>query len=229
MSGNDDSSPVTAQALPATPRTTLKRGSERGRFDLETINQVLDEGLVCNVSFAAEGRPFAIPMAYARVGDQLLLHGSTANRMMRALRDGGEACITVTILDGLVLARSAFHHSVNYRCVVLYGMAREIVDPDDKLAALRATVEHIVPGRWDDVRAPNADEFARTMMLSVPITEASAKVRTGPPVDDPEDYSLNTWAGEIPLKQVAMQPLSDPVLSDGIAVPSYAQRYRRPA
>jgi len=214
--------------LAATPLTTLKRGSERGCFEIQTIHNVLDEGLVCNVSFVIDGRPLSIPMAYARVGDQLLLHGSTANRMMRNLRDGGEACISVTMLDGLVLARSAFHHSVNFRSVVIYGQAREIVDPDDKLAALRATIEHVVPGRWNDVRPPNAEEFARTMILSVAIAEASAKLRSGTPIDDPEDYRLDTWAGEIPLRQVAMQPLSDPLLPDAIEAPDYATNYHRP-
>lgn len=228
MPDNNCPNPLAREELSPTSRTTLKRRSIRGRFDLATINQVLDEALVCNVSFAVEGRPLAIPMAYARIDDRIVLHGSSANRMMRTLRDGSETCITVTLLDGLVLARSAFHHSVNYRSVVLYGTVQEIVCRDDKLAALHAIVEHIVPGRWADVRAPNADELVRTMLLSVPIDEASAKVRTGPPVDAAADYAMQAWAGEIPLRQVAMPPLRDPELPDSIEAPDYAENSRRP-
>ncbi|MFQ5352061.1 MAG: pyridoxamine 5'-phosphate oxidase family protein [Candidatus Binatia bacterium] len=214
--------------IAVTERTTLHRGKNRGSYDRATIYAVLDEAFICNLSCVIDGRPVAIPMAFSRVGDSLILHGSTANRVMRALRDGAEACVTITLVDGLGLARSAFHHSVNYRSVVVYARAREIADPDEKLAALRSTVEHIVPGRWNDVRHPNDEEFLRTMILALPLTEASAKSRSGAPIDDPDDYALAIWAGEIPLRQVSLEPLSDPAMDSPTPVPSYASHYRRP-
>lgn len=214
--------------LAVTERTTLKRVAGRGSHDRATIDAILDEGLVCTVSFLMGSAPAAIPMAYCRIEDTLYLHGSTANRMMRALRDGSEACVTVTLLDGLVLARSAFHHSVNFRCVVIYARAREVLDPTEKLAALEATVNHVVPGRWPDVRKPSAQELLRTMILALPIAEASAKLRSGGPIDEPADMDIETWAGVIPLQQVAQPPVADEAMAYRIEPPGYAGRYRRP-
>jgi len=176
--------------LPQTPRTTLKRLPQRGSYDREVIDQILDEGFICHVGFTMEGRPFVIPTGYARVGDSLVIHGSQASRMLRTVGEGIEVCVTVTLIDGLVLARSAFHHSMNYRSVVVFGLARAIEDPVAKVAALRALSEHMIPGRWDDVRGPNERELQQTTVLALPLTEASAKVRTGPPLDDEEDYEL---------------------------------------
>src|SRR4030088_792822 len=175
------------EKLPQTPRTTLKRLPQRGNHDREVINQILDEGFVCHVGFAVDGRPFVIPTGYARVGDSLVIHGSQASRMLRTLEQGIDVCVTVTLIDGLVLARSAFHHSMNYRSVVIFGRATLVEDREEKLAALYACSEHLIPGRWKDVRAPNEAELQQTTVLSLPIDEASAKVRTGPPLDDEED------------------------------------------
>jgi nitroimidazol reductase NimA-like FMN-containing flavoprotein (pyridoxamine 5'-phosphate oxidase superfamily) len=210
-----------------TPRTTLKRIAVRGSFDRATIHRILDEALVCHVSVALDGKPASIPMAYARMGDRLIVHGSTANRVMRALRDGAEACVVVTLVDGLVLARSAFHHSVNYRCVVLYAKAVELTDPVEKMKALEALVEHVVPGRWRDVRIPSDKEIVRTLMLALPIVEASAKVRDGGPLDDQADYGLPIWAGTIPLRTVPDAPVVDPLETEARPVPAYATAYRR--
>jgi nitroimidazol reductase NimA-like FMN-containing flavoprotein (pyridoxamine 5'-phosphate oxidase superfamily) len=169
-----------------------------------------------------------IPTAYARVGDWIYLHGSTANRTFRALADGAPACITVTLLDGLVLARSAFHHSVNYRCAILFGTGEKVTDPDEHERALEAVVEHVVPGRWADVRWPNREESLRTLVVRFPISEASAKVRTGNPIDDEEDYELDVWAGVVPLTLQPGAPLADPRVREGVTAPPYATSYRRP-
>src|SRR5712691_11424490 len=192
-----------------TARTTLRRLPLRGAFDLDSINQILDEGFICHVGFADEGQPFVIPTGYARVNDKLLIHGSQASRMLRTLGQGIEVCATVTLADGLVLARSAFHHSMNYRSVVVFGRATVVDEREEKLAALRALSEHMIPGRWDDVREPNERELQSTTVLSLPLREASAKVRTGPPLDDEEDYALSVWAGVIPLRIVAEAPVRD--------------------
>lgn len=210
-----------------TARTTLKRLPKRGSFDREEINQILDEGFVCHVGFNVDGQPFVIPTGYARVDDVLIIHGSQASRMLRTLEQGIDVCVTVTLVDGLVLARSAFHHSMNYRSVVVLGRATKIVDPPAKLAALIALSEHMIPGRWDDVREPNESELRQTTVLSLPLTEASAKVRTGPPLDDEEDYALPIWAGEIPLRLSSDRPLPDPKMDRDIAPPSYAINYQR--
>lgn len=215
--------------IPQTPRTTLKRLPQRGSDDREVINQILDEGFICHVGFAVDGRPFVIPTGYARVGDRLFIHGSQASRMLRTLGQGIDVCVTVTLLDGLVLARSAFHHSMNYRSVVVFGNARIVDDPDEKLEALRALSEHMIPGRWDDVRQPNERELQLTTVLSLPVTEASAKVRTGPPVDDEEDYELDVWAGVVPLRLVAGTPIDDPRLPEKSEPPKYALECVRPA
>jgi nitroimidazol reductase NimA-like FMN-containing flavoprotein (pyridoxamine 5'-phosphate oxidase superfamily) len=213
--------------LSQTPRTTLKRLPQRGSYDREVINQILDEGFLCHVGFVLDGQPFVIPTGYARVGDSLVIHGSQASRMLRALGQGIDVCVTVTLIDGLVLARSAFHHSMNYRSVVVFGRATAIEDPAAKVAALRALSEHMIPGRWEDVRAPNERELQQTTVLSLPLIEASVKVRTGPPLDDEEDYHLPIWAGVIPLRLVADMPVDDPRLLANTDVPKYADDYAR--
>jgi nitroimidazol reductase NimA-like FMN-containing flavoprotein (pyridoxamine 5'-phosphate oxidase superfamily) len=210
-----------------TERTKLKRLPKRGHFDRETVYGILDEGFICHVGFAPQGQPFVIPTGYARVDDMLYVHGSQASRMLRTLSGGIDACVTVTIVDGLVLARSAFHHSMNYRSVVIFGRARIVEDREEKMAALVALSEHIVRGRWADVREPNEEEFIKTTVLELPLVEASAKIRTGPPLDDEEDYALPIWAGVIPLSLQAGEPINDPRLPDGIEVPEYALNYRR--
>jgi nitroimidazol reductase NimA-like FMN-containing flavoprotein (pyridoxamine 5'-phosphate oxidase superfamily) len=211
-----------AKAAP-TPRTRVRRLPKRGVYDRDTIDAILDEGLVCHVGFAHNGSPVVIPTLYARVGDVVYFHGSAASRMLRTLTEGIEACLTVTLVDGLVLARSAFHHSANYRSAVVFGRVTVIEEPAEKLAALEAFSERIAPGRWAEVRAPTPKELNATTVLSLPLDEASAKVRTGPPVDDEEDYELDVWAGVIPLRLVAGEPEPDPRLRAGIAVPEYAR------
>jgi hypothetical protein len=213
--------------FPQTDRTKLKRLPKRGHFDRETVYSILDEGFICHVGFAVDGQPFVIPTGYARVDDKLYIHGSQASRMLRNLAGGIDACVTVTIVDGLVLARSAFHHSMNYRSVLVFGRATLVEDAHEKYAALTALSEHIVPGRWADVREPTEQELKLTTVLRLPLDEASAKVRTGPPLDDEEDYALPVWAGVVPLKLVAAEPINDPRLPDDIPVPDYAAHYKR--
>ena len=213
--------------FPQTERTTLKRLPKRGVFDRDLVYQILDEGFVCHVSFALDGQPFVIPTGYARIGDQLYIHGSQVSRMLRTLSSGIEVCVAVTLVDGLVLARSAFHHSMNYRSVVIFGRAALVEAKDAKLAALFAFSEQVIPGRWDDVRQPTEAELKATTVLSLPLSEASAKVRTGPPIDDEEDYALPVWAGVLPLKLVAGEPVSDPRLPESIGPPAYAREYKR--
>jgi nitroimidazol reductase NimA-like FMN-containing flavoprotein (pyridoxamine 5'-phosphate oxidase superfamily) len=216
------------EKLPQTPRTTLKRLPQRGNYDRELINQILDEGFICHVGFAVEGQPFVIPTGYARLGDSLLIHGSQASRMLRTLGQGIDVCVTVTLIDGLVLARSAFHHSMNYRSVVVFGRAALVDDEAEKRSALRALSDHMIQGRWDDVREPNQREVQLTTVLSLPLNEASAKVRTGPPLDDEDDYDLPVWAGVIPLGLAVSEPVSDPRLSVYVETPAYAVDYARP-
>jgi nitroimidazol reductase NimA-like FMN-containing flavoprotein (pyridoxamine 5'-phosphate oxidase superfamily) len=213
--------------FPQTNRTTLKRLPKRGQYERESVYSILDEGFICHVGFAVEGQPFVIPTGYARLDDTLYIHGSQASRMLRTLADGVDVCVTVTLIDGLVLARSAFHHSMNYRSVVVFGRATVIDDKDEKLAALFSFSEHVVRGRWEDVRNPTEQELKATTVLSLPLLEASAKVRTGPPLDDEEDYSLPVWAGVIPLRLVAGEPTNDPRLPEGIEAPGYARKYSR--
>src|ERR1043165_3161578 len=208
--------------FPQTDRTKLKRLPKRGHFDGETVYSILDEGFICHVGFAVDGQPFVVPTGYARVDDRLYLHGSQASRMLRNLAGGIDACVTVTIVDGLVLARSAFHHSMNYRSVLVFGRATLVDDADEKYAALLALSEHIVPGRWADVREPTEQEMKQTIVLRLPLAEASAKIRTGPPLDDEEDYALPMWAGVVPLKLEAGEPVKDPRLPAEIPAPDYA-------
>jgi nitroimidazol reductase NimA-like FMN-containing flavoprotein (pyridoxamine 5'-phosphate oxidase superfamily) len=205
----------------------LQRHPERGSHDRAAIEAILDEGLVAHVGFSAEGSPVVVPMSYARMGDRLVLHGSAASRALAALCDGAPACITVTLLDGLVLARSAFRHSVNYRSVILFGVAREVVDRDAKRKALMAIVEHVVPGRAAEVRQPTDAEIDATRVISLPLDEASAKMRAGLPVDLEKDFPIPCWAGEIPLRLVAGEPRPDPRLAPGTSVPESVRGYRR--
>jgi uncharacterized protein len=217
------------QGQPASDRVRLRRRRERGNYDRAVIDAILDEALIAHLGITGEdGQPLVIPTLHARCGDVVYLHGSTASRTLRALAVGAPACLTVSLLDGLVLARSAMHHSANYRSVMLLGRARSVEEPAEKLAAFEAIVEHIVPQRWHDVRAPTENELKATSVLAIGIDEASAKIRTGPPVDDEEDYSLPAWAGVIPLGIAAETPKPDPRLGAGIAPPAYASAYRRP-
>lgn len=218
-------------AISSTPRTTLKRLPKRGAFERATLYRILDEALVCHVGFvsAVAGGPVVIPTAFGRRGDTLLLHGSAAGRMLQTVGGGVDVCVTVTLVDSLVLARSAFHHSMNYRSAVVFGRAVVVEDFDEKVAALRAITEHIVPGRWPDVRGPHPKEVKGTLVLSLSLAEASAKIRTGPPIDDEEDYALPVWAGELPLRIVPQTPVADARLIPGVGIPSYVRVYRRPA
>jgi nitroimidazol reductase NimA-like FMN-containing flavoprotein (pyridoxamine 5'-phosphate oxidase superfamily) len=210
-----------------TERTKLKRLPKRGHFDRETVYGILDEGFICHVGFAPEGRPVVIPTGYARVDDKLYIHGSQASRMLRTLAEGVDACVTVTLIDGLVLARSAFHHSMNYRSVVIFGRATLVEEREEKMAALLALSEHIVRGRWAEVREPTEQEMRQTTVLEMALIEASAKIRTGPPLDDEEDYALPVWAGVLPLKLETGEPVKDPRLPEGIDVPDYVSNYKR--
>jgi len=210
-----------------TERTKVKRIPKRGVYERETINAILDEAFVCHVGFTIDDKPFVIPTAYARSGNNLLIHGSSASRMLRALAWEVDVCVTITLIDGLVLARSAFHHSMNYRSVVIFGTAKIIKDEQEKYEALRLFTEHVVPNRWSEVRPPNEKELKATMVLSLPIEEASAKIRTGNPSDDDEDYALNVWAGVIPLHLKKDAPISDDRLNDGIEIPEYVLNFKR--
>jgi len=210
-----------------TARTRVVREPDRGLYDRETIYKILDEGFICHVGFSVEGQPFVIPTSYGRAGDNLYIHGSAASRMLRNLDSGISVCVTVTLLDGLVLARSIFNHSMNYRSVVILGTASAVQDPTEKLAALRSLSEHILPGRWAESRNPNERELKATTALRLPITEFSAKVRQGPPIDDEEDYAFRTWAGVIPLEMVARAPVADAQCPAEIPAPTYVVEYSR--
>jgi nitroimidazol reductase NimA-like FMN-containing flavoprotein (pyridoxamine 5'-phosphate oxidase superfamily) len=207
-------------------RTTVKRHPERGAYDRVVIDAILDEALVCHVGFVIDGQPFVIPTIHARDGEVLYLHGSPGSRMLRSLRNGVDACVTVTLLDGLVLARSVYNHSMNYRSVVVLGRAREVTEHDEKLRAMRCVVEHILPGRWDDARQPSEREIKATTIMALPLTEASAKVRTGPPTDDEEDLGLSVWAGVIPVALETGEPVGDGAANG--PPPTYVADYERP-
>jgi nitroimidazol reductase NimA-like FMN-containing flavoprotein (pyridoxamine 5'-phosphate oxidase superfamily) len=210
-----------------TKRTTVKRLPARGQYDREAINAILDEAFICHVGFVVEGQPYVIPTGYARIDDQLYIHGSAASRMLRNLSKGIEVCVTVTLIDGLVLARSAFHHSINYRSVVILGNATLVEEPEEKGRALEALTEHIVPGRWADVRWPNELELKATSVLKLAIEEASAKIRTGDPKDDEEDYAMDVWAGVLPLSLTPAEPIADSRLDPDTAPPRNITEYRR--
>jgi uncharacterized protein len=192
-----------------TDRTQVRRLPKRGVYDKATVESILDEGFICHAGFAVDGQPYVIPTGYARVGDRIYIHGSAASRMLRALDRGIDVCITVTLVDGFVLARSAFHHSMNYRSVVVLGKARLVSDPEEKMEALRHFTNHILPGRWEEVRQPTAHELKATTVLALPLDEVSAKVRIGSPIDDEEDYSLPVWAGVVPLRGKVGEPIPD--------------------
>ncbi|MGD9561292.1 MAG: pyridoxamine 5'-phosphate oxidase family protein [Pyrinomonadaceae bacterium] len=209
-----------------TERTRVRRLPKRGNYDRETIYAILDEAFICHVGFTVDGQPYVIPTSFARIADDLYIHGSAASRMLRRMAKGIDVCVTVTLIDGLVLARSAFHHSINYRSVVVLGKAVSVEDPDEKYRALEAFTEHIVPGRWVDVRWPTESEMKATSVLKLPIDEASAKVRTGGPVDDDEDYAMNVWAGVLPVTTAKGSPIADERLDPKIAVPEYLRAKR---
>ena len=210
-----------------TERTRVRRMPQRASYDVASVEAILAEGLYCHVGFSVDGQPYVIPTIYARIEDRLYIHGSAASRMLRTIGGRMPVCVTVTLLDGLVLARSTFHHSMNYRSVVILGEAAEVTDPDEKMTALQAIVDHVMVGRWADVRQPSPQELQATSVIRVPLEEVSAKIRTGPPVDDAEDYLLDCWAGEVPLRLVPQPPVADPQLRSGIALPAYAKDYRR--
>ena len=215
---------MSSNSMP-TPRTRVVREPHRAVYDRATVNQILDEAFVCHIGFVVEGQPYVIPTSYGRDGETLYIHGSVASRLLRNLGRGIPLCVTVTLLDGLVLARSVFNHSMNYRSVVILGTAQLVDDPHEKLAALRALSEHILPHRWDDARQPNEKELKQTSVLRIPIDEFSAKVRIGPPVDDEEDYSFPTWAGVIPLAMKVGAPLPDDRCRREL--PGYLKNYSR--
>jgi uncharacterized protein len=206
-------------------RTRVRRAPERGAYDREQIDTILDAGLVCHLGFVHDGHPFVIPTLYGRVGDEVYVHGSSASRMLRRLGDGVDACLTVTLVDGLVLARSIFHHSINYRSVVVLGRAVEVGDSGEKLRALESFGERILPGRWAEVRPPTRQELKATSILRLPLDEASAKLRAGPPKDEEEDYDLRVWAGVIPLALRAGKPQADPRLAFDLDAPDVPARY----
>jgi nitroimidazol reductase NimA-like FMN-containing flavoprotein (pyridoxamine 5'-phosphate oxidase superfamily) len=208
-----------------TPRTRVVREAQRAAYDRDAVNQILDEAFLCHIGFVADGQPYVIPTSYGRDGNVLYIHGSAASRMLRKLDQCVPLCITVTLLDGLVLARSVFNHSMNYRSVVILGTATLVDDPAEKIAALRALSEHILPRRWDDSRQPNEKELKATSVLRIPIEEFSAKVRVGPPVDDEEDYSFPTWAGVIPLEMKVSAAIPDDRCQREL--PAYLHNYSR--
>jgi len=210
-----------------TARTRVVREPHRGVYDRQAVYSILDEGFICHVGFVVDGQPYVIPTGYGRSGHNLYIHGSAASRMLRSLDTGIPVCVTVTLLDGLVLARSIFNHSMNYRSVVVLGTAVLIQDGEEKLTALRALSDHILPNRWDEVRQPTEQELKATSVLRLPLTECSAKMRQGPPLDDESDYSVPTWAGVIPLKLAPGKPIPDPKLDPARPVPDYARNYTR--
>ncbi len=220
---------VSETDVPPSERTRVKRHPERGAYDRETIGAILDEALFCHVGYVADGHPRVIPTIHVRVDDTLYIHGSNASRTLRAIKDGEEVCVVATLLDGLVLARSAFMHSMNYRSVVVYGRAREVTDREEKWTAQKALVDHVCAGRSDQVRMPTEDELRQTTILAVPLDEASAKLRAGPPKDDEADYDLPVWAGVLPMSTVPQTPLDDPRVGDGLEPPTNVTGYRRPA
>ncbi len=214
---------------PTTERTRVHRAPERGIYDQGAVYDILDAGYMCHVGFNAHHGPVVLPTLYGRSGDTLYIHGSPAAGMLRAMRGDIPACVSVTHVDGIVLARSLFHHSMNYRSVVVFGVPEEVTDVVEKMYALEVITENIVPGRWDDARKPNTSEFTQTMVLKFSLDEASAKARTGPPGDDEEDYAMDVWAGVLPVRQVTGELEADPRLRTGIQVPDYLGQTARPS
>jgi nitroimidazol reductase NimA-like FMN-containing flavoprotein (pyridoxamine 5'-phosphate oxidase superfamily) len=210
-----------------TEKNSIKRLPKRGHYDRETIYAILDEALICHVGFVQAGQPYVIPINFARLGDTIVLHGAKASRLLKHIESGNPVCVEVTIVDGLVLARSVFHHSVNYRSVVLFGTGRILLDQHEKLAALEAVTEHLIPGRWKEARLPNQKELNATSVVSIRIDQASAKVRLGPPVDEEEDYGLPVWAGVLPFRERSSAPIQDELQSQDIPLPGYISNYSR--
>jgi nitroimidazol reductase NimA-like FMN-containing flavoprotein (pyridoxamine 5'-phosphate oxidase superfamily) len=213
--------------LTPTERTKVRRLPDRGKYDSESVYGILDEAFICHVGFVLDGQPYVIPTGFGRLGDTLYIHGSAASRMLRTVSAGVPVCVTITLVDGIVMARSGFHSSMNYRSVVIFGNAKLVEAREEKLAALAAFSEQVMPGRWKELRETTDAELKGTLVLALPITEASAKVRTGPPKDDEEDYALPLWAGVVPLKLTAGTPIPDPRLPPGIQPPDYAKHYKR--
>lgn len=209
-----------------TPRTKVKRKPERGHYDRATVHAILDAGLLCHVGYVLDGQPYVTPTAYWREGEHVYWHGSSASRMLKTLKTGIPACLTVAHLDGLVLARSGFHHSLNYRSVMILGVARPVEGSTAKTKALHAFMERIAPGRWDEVRAPTKQELKATTVLYMPIEEVSAKVRPGGCIDDEEDYALSCWAGVLPIETAIGEPIPDGRLKPGIPAPAYLKTFR---
>ncbi len=210
-----------------TTQNRVRRIPARGHYDKAVIYPIIDEALICHVGFVEDGLPYVIPTIHARSGDKLIFHGAKASRMMKQIASGATICVTFTLLDGLVLARSTFHHSMNYRSAVVFGQGRPLTDETEKMAALEVLTEHLVHGRWQDARQPNAKELNATAMAELTIASASAKIRTGPPGDDDEDYALPIWAGVLPIQQQYLPPIDDSQLSEGLFAPEYIVNYRR--
>ena len=208
-------------------KTRINRLPKRGHYDRETIYNILDEALICHVGFVRDGQPFVIPTNFARMNDHIVLHGAKASRLLKHIEAGNPVCVEATIVDGLVLARSVFHHSVNYRSVVLFGCGQAIEDEQEKLAALEAVSEHLIPQRWKEARLPNRKELNATRVVAVKIEEASAKVRIGPPLDEQEDYSLPVWAGVLPFREMPLSPIRDNLQTESISLPGYISKYSR--
>ena len=210
-----------------TDKNRVRRLPQRGHYDRETVYSIIDEALICHVGFVQDGMPFVIPTIHARDGDSLILHGAKASRMSKNIQLGHTVCVTITLLDGLVMARSAFHHSMNYRSVVLFGKGRLVEDEQEKMRCSEILTKHLIPGRWEDARQPNKKELNATSFVSILIDSATAKIRTGPPGDDDEDYQLPVWAGVLPIQPQFATPVDDPLLNEGIPVPDYVTNYRR--
>jgi uncharacterized protein len=214
-------------SFPKTDRNRIKRLPKRGYYDRETIYKILDEALICHVGFAENNQPYIIPINFARIGDTIVLHGAKASRLLKHIEAGHPVCVEVTLVDGLVLARSVFHHSVNFRSVVLFGTGRLVEDDQEKMAALEAITEHLIPGRWSEARLPNRKEMNATSVVSINIEQASAKVRSGPPGDEEEDYALPIWAGVLPMQEMPLSPVRDELMKQDISVPKYIAKYSR--
>jgi nitroimidazol reductase NimA-like FMN-containing flavoprotein (pyridoxamine 5'-phosphate oxidase superfamily) len=210
-----------------TLKNSIKRLPKRGHYDRQTIYRILDEALICHVGFVEGGQPYVIPINFARVDSNIILHGAKASRLLKHIEAGNPVCVEATIVDGLVLARSVFHHSVNYRSVVLFGTGRLVTEEQEKLAALEAVTEHLIPGRWEEARLPNQKELHATSVVSIRIDEASAKVRVGPPVDEEEDYALPVWAGILPLQERPLTPIRDELQRQDVPLPAYISGYSR--
>ena len=208
-------------------RNRIQRLPKRGHYDRETVYRILDEALICHVGFVEKGQPYVIPTNFARMDDTIVLHGAKASRLLKRIEAGHPICVEATIVDGLVLARAVFHHSMNYRSVVLFGKGRLLEEEQEKLAALKAITNHLIPGRWAEVRPPNRKEMNATRVVSIKITDASAKVRVGAPIDEQDDYALPVWAGVLPLQEAPLSPVRDEVLAENIPVPEYIQQYSR--